>query len=79
MSYRYHFIVSNPSEVSVLVPGAGLGRLAWEIAHLGMSLCVFYYVTVCVLLCHNSHVSYCVTVHLNSHVCPTVLPRVSVS
>ena len=33
-------IVSNPSEISVLVPGAGLGRLAWEIAHLGMSLCV---------------------------------------
>ena len=36
----YHFIVSDPSEISVLVPGAGLGRLAWEIAHLGMSLCV---------------------------------------
>lgn len=35
----------EPSEVSVLVPGAGLGRLAWEIAHLGMSPCVSSVVT----------------------------------
>lgn len=29
------FYVSDVSKVSVLVPGAGLGRLAWEIARLG--------------------------------------------
>lgn len=41
----YYFItISEPSEVSVLVPGAGLGRLAWEIAHLGMSPCVSLHV-----------------------------------
>ncbi|XP_042189681.1 carnosine N-methyltransferase isoform X2 [Callorhinchus milii] len=27
----------NPADVSVLVPGAGLGRLAWEIARLGFN------------------------------------------
>lgn len=31
------FYVSDVSKVSVLVPGAGLGRLAWEIARLGYS------------------------------------------
>ena len=30
---------SVPSEVNVLVPGAGLGRLAWEIAQLGEYVC----------------------------------------
>ncbi|CAH8862398.1 unnamed protein product [Trichobilharzia szidati] len=25
----------NPADVNILVPGAGLGRLAWELAHLG--------------------------------------------
>lgn len=29
------YYVSDVSKVSVLVPGAGLGRLAWEIARLG--------------------------------------------
>jgi len=29
------YVCSNVSEVSVLVPGAGLGRLAYEIARLG--------------------------------------------
>ncbi|KAF7262058.1 hypothetical protein EG68_00708 [Paragonimus skrjabini miyazakii] len=27
----------NPADVRILVPGAGLGRLAWELAHLGYS------------------------------------------
>lgn len=29
------YYISDVSKVSVLVPGAGLGRLAWEIARLG--------------------------------------------
>lgn len=29
------YYVSDVSKVSVLVPGAGLGRLAWEVARLG--------------------------------------------
>uniref|UniRef100_A0A4W3IV09 Carnosine N-methyltransferase n=1 Tax=Callorhinchus milii TaxID=7868 RepID=A0A4W3IV09_CALMI len=30
-------VFCNPADVSVLVPGAGLGRLAWEIARLGFN------------------------------------------
>ena len=33
--FQYLCIASNVSDVSVLVPGAGLGRLAYEIARLG--------------------------------------------
>lgn len=39
-SLCYLMSCSVPSEVNVLVPGAGLGRLAWEIARLGEFLCL---------------------------------------
>jgi carnosine N-methyltransferase len=35
MIYLIYLISSDLSAVSVLVPGAGLGRLAFEIANLG--------------------------------------------
>lgn len=34
-AFYVFYYVSDVSKVSVLVPGAGLGRLAWEIARLG--------------------------------------------
>jgi len=37
LQYYSHIPESKRGELRVLVPGAGLGRLAWDIAHLGFS------------------------------------------